>query len=222
VIACDVLDRENISSVVSDITSALAGDKDRPFVGVVNVAGFCMISPLELTAREDIERMFNLDLLAYVDVVRAFFPLLRANHGRVVNVGSVSGYAPVPGWGVYSGAKAGIENLTRAWALEVAPLGIRMTTVRPGIVASAAIGPKIQTSIDGWRADEKAIGYDSLGNVLHAEPGANWADAMPYKTLLENNARNLELSMKGGTPAVNVAKTIRDALVCATSESPRK
>jgi NAD(P)-dependent dehydrogenase (short-subunit alcohol dehydrogenase family) len=208
VIACDVLDRENISSVVSDITSALAGDKDRPFVGVVNVAGFCMISPLELTAREDIERMF--------------FPLLRANRGRVVNVGSVSGYAPVPGWGVYSGAKAGIENLTRAWALEVAPLGIRMTTVRPGIVASAAIGPKIQASIDGWRADEKAIGYDSLGNVLHVEPGANSADAMPYKTLLENNARNLELSMKGGTPAVNVAKTIRDALVCAMSEIPRK
>jgi hypothetical protein len=122
-----------------------------------------VISSLELTAREDIERMFNLDLLAYIDVVRAFFPPLRANRGRVVNVGSVSVEAPVPGWGVYSGVKAGIENLTPA-------LGHR------------------------------------------CECG----------DLLEGNARNLELSMKGGTPAVNVAKTIRDVLVCATSESPRK
>jgi hypothetical protein len=39
VVACDVLDRENVFSVVSDITSALAGNKNRPFVGVVNVAG---------------------------------------------------------------------------------------------------------------------------------------------------------------------------------------
>jgi NAD(P)-dependent dehydrogenase (short-subunit alcohol dehydrogenase family) len=187
-------------------------------VGVVNVAGFCMVSPLELTARADVTRMIDLDLMAYLDVIRAFFPLLRGNRGRVVNIGSVGGYAAVPGWTVYSGVKAAVENLTRAWAMETVQLGIRMTTVRPGIVASGAIGPKIQHAIDGRRRDEKAVGYDSLGDVLLPEEGANPAGKAAYQPLMERNAQNLELAKVGGTPAINVAKTVRDALVSSTAK----
>jgi hypothetical protein len=53
-VVCDVLDRESIAGAARDVTRACEEDVGRPLVGLVNNAGFCMISPMELTRREDI------------------------------------------------------------------------------------------------------------------------------------------------------------------------
>lgn len=232
---CDVLDPSSIQSAVRAVTNAIASDwKAKPFVSVVNVAGFCMVSPMELTSREDILRMMNLDLMAYIDVTKAFFPLLKRFQGRVVNVGSFGGFAPVPGWTTYNAVKSGIENLTRAWSLETSRThGIRMATVRPGFVATAGIGPKIAQAIASYESSDTAIGFDSLGNALlpDAQPqsGDEKADVQSageypsasvgrpnawrdYEKMMRRNREMVELSMELGTPAVNVGKTVRDAL----------
>jgi hypothetical protein len=117
------------------------------------------------------------------------------------------------------------EHMTRAWSLETThTLGIRMTTVRPGFVASAGIGPdRIARAIDGYEADPHAAGFDSLGNVLAAEgraekdgdAGAATADAMrPYRGMMASNAKMLRMGVAGAAqPAFNVARTVKDALV---------
>ena len=104
---------------------------------------------------------------------------MKRDRGRVVNIGSFGGYAAVPGWTTYNGVMVYIENITRAWSLETAStLGIRMTTVRPGFVASLGLGPsKIARAIIGYCASVDAVGFDSFGNVSslrHGRKGRVW------------------------------------------------
>lgn len=120
----DVLSPDSIAHCASHIESTLAGDPDRPLVGVVNNAGYCMISPMELTPDADVRRIFELGFWAYISVVRAFLPLAKRHHGRFVNVGSYGGYVNPPLWAPYSALKAAVEGMTRAWRLELMPFGV--------------------------------------------------------------------------------------------------
>jgi hypothetical protein len=53
-ITCDVLDRNSIAEAAREISNTVEKDPSRPLVAVVNNAGFCMISPMEVTKREDV------------------------------------------------------------------------------------------------------------------------------------------------------------------------
>lgn len=122
----DVLSPDSIAHCASYIESFLASPTPdmQPLVGVVNNAGYCMISPMELTPDADVRRIFELDFWAYVAVVRAFLPLIKRNKGRFLNVGSYGGYVNPPLWAPYCALKAAVEGLTRAWRLEVMPFGV--------------------------------------------------------------------------------------------------
>jgi 3-oxoacyl-[acyl-carrier protein] reductase len=56
--------------------------------------------------------------------------------GRIVNIASISGLVSEPGFAHYSAAKAGMIALTKNLALELAPLGLTVNTVSPGLVDS--------------------------------------------------------------------------------------
>jgi NAD(P)-dependent dehydrogenase (short-subunit alcohol dehydrogenase family) len=120
----DVLSKESIAHCASHIESVLSNDPNRPLVGVVNNAGYCMISPMELTPESDVRRIFELDFWAYISVVKAFLPMIKRNKGRFVNVGSYGGYVNPPLWAPYCALKAAIEGMTRAWRLELMPFGV--------------------------------------------------------------------------------------------------
>lgn len=120
----DVLSADSIAHCASHIESVLAGDPDRPLVGVVNNAGYCMISRMELMPDADVRRIFVLDFWAYIAVIRAFLPLIKRNKGRFVNMGSYGGYVNPPLWMPYSALKAAVEGMTRAWRFELMPFGV--------------------------------------------------------------------------------------------------
>ncbi|KAK4099663.1 NAD(P)-binding protein [Parathielavia hyrcaniae] len=133
----DVLSADSISHCAAHVESALAGDPDRPLVGVVNNAGYCVIAPMELTPDADVRRIFELDFWAYVSVVRAFLPLVKRNKGRFVSVGSYGGFVNPPLWAPYSAVKAALEGMTRAWRLELMPFGVgRCTSEQFCVVAT--------------------------------------------------------------------------------------
>lgn len=242
-IVCDVLSQDDIQQCVDEISQFDQADPSRPFLGLVNNAGFCMISPMELTSREDImvssptpseqhriaptdvsQRMLDLDLLAYISTTRAFLPLLkRHSGGRVINIGSYGGYTPVPGWVTYNAVKAAIDNMTRAWNFEtIRAYGIKMTVVRPGWVATAGIGPKIVSAMERFddeevdlKAGRAASGFDSLGNVLRVEEGMDGSIMRKYTTMMEKWKTLVRTNTALGTPPEHVAKTVMDALVRA-------
>lgn len=100
---------------------------------IVNNAGYGLLGALEKASDADIERLFAVDVFAPFQIIRTALPYLRAQRrGHIINITSIAGRAPTTGSAVYAAAKYALEGLSSALALEVAPLGIKITAVAPG------------------------------------------------------------------------------------------
>ncbi|MEU4532812.1 SDR family oxidoreductase [Micromonospora ureilytica] len=85
----------------------------------------------------------NTNLLAPIRLTAHAVPALEAAHGTVVNISSAGslGSRSWPGNGVYGAAKVALDFLTRTWAVELAPRGIRVVALAPG-VTDTDFGPR--------------------------------------------------------------------------------
>jgi NAD(P)-dependent dehydrogenase (short-subunit alcohol dehydrogenase family) len=127
-----------------DVTLAEAAEKIvgtavDAFGGVdvlVNAAGVIASGTLDQTTDATWEHMLAVNLTAPFRLMRAAAPLLAARKGAVVNVSSVNGLRSFPGVLAYCVSKAGVDQLTRCAALEMAPLGVRVNAVNPGVTVT--------------------------------------------------------------------------------------
>ncbi|HKB11246.1 MAG TPA: glucose 1-dehydrogenase [Vicinamibacterales bacterium] len=103
---------------------------------VVNAAGVIASGTLEQTTDEIWDQMMAVNLSAPFRLMRAAAPYLRARKGAVVNVSSVNGLRSFPGVLAYCVSKAGVDHLTRCAAIEMAPLGVRVNAVNPGVTVT--------------------------------------------------------------------------------------
>lgn len=104
-----------------------------PIDVIVNNAGYGLLGALETATDEEMERLFAVDVFAPARIIRATLPYLRRQgFGHIMNITSIAGRAPTTGSALYSAAKYALEGLSAALALEVAPLGIKVTAVAPG------------------------------------------------------------------------------------------
>jgi NAD(P)-dependent dehydrogenase (short-subunit alcohol dehydrogenase family) len=80
--------------------------------------------------------MMDVNLRAPFRLMRAAAPHLKARKGAIVNVSSVNGLRSFAGVLAYCVSKAGMDHLTRCAALEMAPLGVRVNAVNPGVTVT--------------------------------------------------------------------------------------
>lgn len=100
---------------------------------IVNNAGYGLLGALEKASDADVERLFAVDVFAPFRIIRTALPYLRAQRrGHIINITSIAGRAPTTGSVVYAAAKYALEGLSSALALEIAPLGIKVTAIAPG------------------------------------------------------------------------------------------
>ena len=103
---------------------------------LVNSAGIIMNGSIENTTLDDWDKMFDINLRSVFFLSQKCIPHLEKTKGNIVNVSSVAGTRSFPNILAYGVSKAGIDQLTRSAALELAPKGIRVNAVNPGVVVS--------------------------------------------------------------------------------------
>jgi NAD(P)-dependent dehydrogenase (short-subunit alcohol dehydrogenase family) len=103
---------------------------------LVNAAGIIAAAPLESTSDELWDSMMAINARAPFRLMREALPHLKARKGSVVNVSSVNGLRSFPGVLAYCVSKAAVDHLTRCAAIELAPLGVRVNAVNPGVTVT--------------------------------------------------------------------------------------
>lgn len=101
---------------------------------LVNAAGIIKSGSLETTTLDEWDKMLNVNLRSVFYMMQRCLPHLEATKGNIVNVSSVTGTRAFPGVLAYCVSKAGIDQLTRCAALELAPRHVRVNAVNPGVV----------------------------------------------------------------------------------------
>ena len=103
---------------------------------VVNAAGIIASGTVADTTDDAFDTMMDINVRASFRLLRAAVPALIERHGAVVNVSSVAGRRSFPGVLAYCVSKAAVDQLTRCAALDLAPQGVRVNAVNPGVVVT--------------------------------------------------------------------------------------
>jgi nogalaviketone/aklaviketone reductase len=118
---------------------------------LVNNAAFGRFGKLADVDRETAEAMFGTNLVAPIFLTQQVLDALEATGGTVVNV-STAGALGLRSWpdnALYGAGKAALDFLTRSWAVELAPRGIRVVGVAPGVV-DTGVGVRAGMSRDAY------------------------------------------------------------------------
>ena len=103
---------------------------------LVNAAGHISSGTIENSSLEAWDAMLNINLRAVFILMQKTLPTLLERRGNIVNVSSVTGLRAFPGVLAYCVSKAGLDQLTRCAALELAARGVRVNAVNPGVVVT--------------------------------------------------------------------------------------
>jgi len=142
-----IAEHPNIAGIVADAAStddarrtiAKAIDLWGRIDALVNNAGAGAILPLADTTADRIMDILSVNVLGPSLLASAALPHLKARRGSIINVSSTFGHRPAAGLSHYAASKAALEHLTRCWALELAPFGIRVNAVAAGPTESGAL-----------------------------------------------------------------------------------
>jgi NAD(P)-dependent dehydrogenase (short-subunit alcohol dehydrogenase family) len=160
----------NIGYVVADVgkaaDAARSVDEVRARHGrldtLVNNAGVLEVAPLADASADHVRRTWETNVLGLIETTRLALPLLRQSKGSIVNLATIIADQPFPNMSVYCASKAAVLALTRAWAQELGPDGIRVNAVSPGPIAT----PMFTAEKLGVSAQElERIGGWVLGQV---------------------------------------------------------
>ena len=176
----DVADHQSMLDCVARIM-AVEGRIDL----LINNAGLSSSSPIETYPEDEHRALFEANYWGPVKLTQAVLPAMRERaSGAIINISSVLGRIAWANQGAYCASKFAIEAFSEALAQEVAPFGIRVAIIEPGVTASAIF-------------DNTPVHYDR---------------ASPYKTAMRRNGRFYSAGIADATPAEQLAETIEEAL----------
>lgn len=142
---------------------------------LINNAGAGAILPLVDTTADRIMDIFSVNVFGPSLLASAAVPHLSATRGTIINVSSTFGQKPAAGLSHYAASKAALDHLTRCWALELAPLGIRVNAVAAGPTESGALtGMMRLTSEQAAAVKEQERARIPLGRRGIPEDVAEW------------------------------------------------
>ncbi|MDX5403034.1 MAG: glucose 1-dehydrogenase [Rhodobacterales bacterium] len=144
--ALDVTDAAQCTEAAAQVRTEL-GDATI----LVNNAGIIRRTPLDAeTFAADWDAVMAVNATGVMQVSRAFLDQLKATRGSIVNLGSIMSVTAGAGLSAYAASKGAVAQLTRAMAHDLAPFGIRVNAIAPGVIET----PMTEST----RANPDAIG----------------------------------------------------------------
>ena len=111
---------------------------------LVNNAGYANLASVEDITLDDFREQIDANLLGVVYLTKAALPVLRQQGaGHIIGVSSIGGRLATPGLSAYQAAKWAVGNFSEVLAKEVGPLGIKVTVLEPGGMATDWAGPSM-------------------------------------------------------------------------------
>lgn len=159
---------QRVAAVPCDLTekaspSLIVGEAKRVFGridGLVNAAGILTSGAIDNTSDEKWDEILEINVSALFRMTREAVPELVATKGAIVNVSSVTGTRAFPNLVGYCVSKAAVDQLTRCTALDLAPHGVRVNAVNPGVIVT----PLQQR---GGMSDEAYAQFLERGKLSH-------------------------------------------------------
>jgi 3-oxoacyl-[acyl-carrier protein] reductase len=173
----DVSDEVSIDALLEDVNAR----EGAPLI-VVNNAGITRDNLLMRMKSDDWEAVIVTNLTGVFRLCRACLRgMMKARHGRIINIGSVVGLTGNPGQANYAAAKAGIIGFTKSLAREVASRNITVNTIAPGFIDTDMTRALDAAQVEALRGQ---IPAGRLGTVEDIAAGAIFlaSDAASYIT----------------------------------------
>ncbi len=143
VVRLDVADAAGWAELVAGVVAA-HGRVDV----LVNNAGVHASAPVQTMPEADFRRVVDVNLIGPYLGIQAVVPQMTGG-GSIINVASLNGLAAQPGTAAYTASKFALRGLTKAAALDLGPLGIRVNAILPGVIRT----PMIARVVDSREAD---------------------------------------------------------------------
>lgn len=131
---------------------------------LVNNAGVVFNKKIGMIMRPETELMFRVNVIAVIEMIQLVSRLMARNGGgSIVNIASVTAVLGSAGQSAYSATKGAIMSFTKSAAKELAPMGIRVNAVAPGIVKTERFAELYEESGDKIDARIQKIALGRLG-----------------------------------------------------------
>jgi NAD(P)-dependent dehydrogenase (short-subunit alcohol dehydrogenase family) len=140
-VAADLTDTDAITRLAEE-----AGDVDV----LVNNAGFSWFGPTADLSPATFDQMFAANVRSAYYLVAAIAPgMAKRGRGSIINLGSMAGQIGLAGGAAYGATKAALASLTRSWAAEFSPQGVRVNTIAPGPAYTDGASPDRIAALGG-------------------------------------------------------------------------
>ena len=144
VFSADVSDRSAVQGMVRDIEERLG-----PIDILINNAGIAAIRTIDEITEEEFDRSIAVNLKSVFLCTQAVLPRMRARRwGRIINLSSIGARIGAGSVSVaYGASKAGVEGLTRAYAVRLAQEGVTVNAIAPGLIDTEMGKPLLDAGV---------------------------------------------------------------------------
>jgi len=134
---------------------------------LVNNAGTGWFGPTPELGRATFAQLFAANVQAPYFLTAALVPKMAARgSGSIINVGSMAGEVGMPGGAAYGATKAALDSMTRSWAAEYSPAGVRVNTVASGPVYTSIQPAEVTAGVGDTTIIGRAAQPEEIANVI--------------------------------------------------------
>ena len=173
-IPTDITEVEQIKNAIATILQS-----EKKIDILINNAGMGMVGPVEDSTKEDIFKLFNLNLTGAVQMMSGVLPSMRAQkEGQIINISSIGSEMGLPFRGFYSASKSALDKVTEAIRYEVSEWNIQVCSLHLGDIKTKIAENRVKTKVSAPYEKIFAKIHDLMNS--HVDDGTEPLDVSIY------------------------------------------